>query len=266
MENSGVYEIVNTVNGHKYIGSAVNIKSRWRSHFYHLNKNKHHSSHLQNAWNKFGADCFEFSVVEYCDKAKLIEREQFYIDKEKPSYNICQTAGSCLGRITSDEARRKISMARTGTHPSEEALCKISGANNHNFGRPLSAKTRAKMGEAHTGNTNMLGKHLTSETRVKMSKAHIDKPSGMLGRRYTTESLLKISGTLNHNFGKHPTEEARAKMSEAHKGALNPNFNKHPSEATIAKISESMKRYWASKRAAENANDQNKQEVYDVRA
>ena len=34
--NSGIYEIVNLSNGHKYIGSAVNIPNRWREHKYQL--------------------------------------------------------------------------------------------------------------------------------------------------------------------------------------------------------------------------------------
>jgi hypothetical protein len=37
---------------------------------------------LQNAWNKYGEDNFYFSVLELVpDKDKLIEREQYWIDK-----------------------------------------------------------------------------------------------------------------------------------------------------------------------------------------
>lgn len=37
---SGIYEIVNTTNQKKYIGSAVDIKARWRSHRHELVKGK----------------------------------------------------------------------------------------------------------------------------------------------------------------------------------------------------------------------------------
>lgn len=43
---SGVYAITNTATGKRYIGSAVNIKKRWREHLHNLRKNKHHSKKL----------------------------------------------------------------------------------------------------------------------------------------------------------------------------------------------------------------------------
>ena len=58
---SGIYKIVNTVNGKKYVGSAVDIKRRWQAHKLRLRKNNHHSPKLQNAWNKHGESSFTFS-------------------------------------------------------------------------------------------------------------------------------------------------------------------------------------------------------------
>ena len=36
---SGIYVIENQINGHRYIGSAINIKERWAEHIKQLNKN-----------------------------------------------------------------------------------------------------------------------------------------------------------------------------------------------------------------------------------
>lgn len=57
-------------------------------------------------------------IIEYCDSADTIKREQYYLDLFKPlpslfvlkkkrgrEYNICFIAGSSLGRVTRDEAR-----------------------------------------------------------------------------------------------------------------------------------------------------------------
>jgi group I intron endonuclease len=47
-------------------------------------------------------------VLEYCESADTIKREQYYLDLYKPEYNICHIAGSSLGRITGDETRLKL--------------------------------------------------------------------------------------------------------------------------------------------------------------
>lgn len=94
---SGIYEIVNTLNGKRYIGSSQSMKRRWDSHKYNLKYNKHHSKYLQNSWNKYGEDCFKFNILEYCEVEKLLEREQFYLDTLKPRYNCSPTAKNCKG-------------------------------------------------------------------------------------------------------------------------------------------------------------------------
>lgn len=61
---SGIYAIVNTINNKQYIGSAINIKSRWVDHKKRLRKGNHHCKHLQFAWNKYGESAFSFIVLE----------------------------------------------------------------------------------------------------------------------------------------------------------------------------------------------------------
>ena len=158
-KNSGIYKITNTVTGKFYIGSAVNIRKRINEHRSELRANTHVNRHLQNAWNKHGADCFEFTALEYCKKERLIEREQFYIDSENPSYNICQTAGSTLGIKLTEQTKRKLSEARKGrTAP--------------NKGVPMSEEQKRKLSEAFKGENNPnFGKHLTEERKRKMSEA-----------------------------------------------------------------------------------------------
>jgi group I intron endonuclease len=107
---SGVYKIVNTINGNCYIGSAVNIRNRWIEHKGDLRHCQHHSPHLQNAWNKYGESCFTFSILEYCDKSLLIQCEQFYIDLLHPEYNISLYARSpMLGRKHNQKSKDQTS-------------------------------------------------------------------------------------------------------------------------------------------------------------
>ena len=77
----GIYKIENKVNGKIYIGSSIEVHVRLMNHKYMLRANKHDNEYLQKSFNKYGEDNFIFSLVELCDIAELIVKENFYIDK-----------------------------------------------------------------------------------------------------------------------------------------------------------------------------------------
>ncbi len=108
---SGVYKITNTVTGKCYIGSSVNIKSRWQQHKGNLGKNRHHAKHLQHSWNKYGKDAFIFEIVYECAPIKdiILFYEQLWIDFYgfKNLYNQLPNAGSALGMRHSNNTKEK---------------------------------------------------------------------------------------------------------------------------------------------------------------
>lgn len=106
----GIYQIVNKVNGKRYVGSAVNFASRWRVHKHQLRKGNHHSVALQRAWNSYGEDSFDFAIIEECDREKLIEREQIHLDMGY-DYNCSPTASSSLGVVGREETKEKCRIA-----------------------------------------------------------------------------------------------------------------------------------------------------------
>ena len=114
MSKGGVYAITNNRNGHRYIGSAENLKRRFLHHRRNLRNNKHCNSHLQNAYNKYGESSFVYKPFFYCGKQDLIELEQMAIDLLAPEYNICLVAGSQLGYRHTAETRKKMSLSKTG--------------------------------------------------------------------------------------------------------------------------------------------------------
>lgn len=85
LKKYGIYRITNTKNGKSYVGStSKSFIIRFRQHLVELRNNRHPSNHLQNSWNKYGEECFEFVIVEICeDKKVLLEREKFYIEEYK---------------------------------------------------------------------------------------------------------------------------------------------------------------------------------------
>ena len=77
---SGIYMILNTYNNKCYIGSTKNFYTRKQKHFRLLVLNKHHSNHLQKAYNRYGKDKFTFIILEECEIEKLLEKEVFWIN------------------------------------------------------------------------------------------------------------------------------------------------------------------------------------------
>lgn len=94
---AGIYEIVCTQTGRRYVGSAQRFTSRFRLHVKQLVENKHHSRYMQRAWNKYGAGSFEFRRLFVCAPENLLFYEQRAIDALNPEFNVCRIAGSTLG-------------------------------------------------------------------------------------------------------------------------------------------------------------------------
>jgi group I intron endonuclease len=97
MGKSGIYKITNLSDGKFYIGSSVDLKRRKSEHAKMLENGTHHSSYLQNAYNKYGKNNFKFEIIELVDDDKLRDVEQRYLDKLKPyirriGYNLSERA------------------------------------------------------------------------------------------------------------------------------------------------------------------------------
>lgn len=61
---SGIYAIVNCVNGRVYIGQAMGgFRRRWVHHLYELRQGRHHNVELQADWNELGEQSFQFAIV-----------------------------------------------------------------------------------------------------------------------------------------------------------------------------------------------------------
>jgi len=217
---SGIYKIQSKIKPERiYIGSSLDITHRWREHFKHLIDNKHHSKKLQYHVNKYGIDDLQFSIIEPCFSDWMINREQFYISKLKPYFNICKIAGSSLGRKLSGETRKKIGKANS--NPSEKTRQKMREFAKN---RIYSKETREKMSRAHKGNKNNLGRKMSDMHRERTRIASTGRPNKYKGThgRFSKETLAKMSiaskGRPGPWKGKKMPEELREKMSQSHKG------------------------------------------------
>lgn len=144
LNTSGVYKITCTITGEFYIGSSINMNSRYRHHKHDLNYNIHGNVNLQRLWNTYRERYFKFEVIEYCNKDILRDREQYYIDLNR----------------------------------NNKLLCNISlDAKSIMGGRKHTKESKYKISENKKGNNHpMYGKHLSKEHKEKIRKSSIGKP------------------------------------------------------------------------------------------
>lgn len=179
--SSGLYRIINKVNGKFYIGSSSDINRRFISHKNYLNKNKHDNIHLQNAWNKYGKENFLFEIYKKCDINTLIEEEQKELNiwvGNSICYNVRKDAKCPVapGEKRPEWVCKKISESQIGkVRWTEEQRKKMS---IDRIGRTHSKETKQKM----------CGREVTIETRMKISNSSV-------GKLCLLDTCSKISNT-----------------------------------------------------------------------
>lgn len=206
---NGVYKITNLVNGKVYVGSAVQVRTRWCVHRGALERGKHHSSPLQNAWHKYGKENFEFSLIEECSREALRDREQHWMDllgaHGPRGYNVVETARGTFGYRHTPAARAKMSAARIARGVAPETGPRISAAlkgivRAPEFGRKISkTKTGTKRPPFSDGWKANIGAASRSrwadpEFRKRM---HVAKKAAWVVRR----ARSKLHETSIHGVG-----------------------------------------------------------------
>jgi group I intron endonuclease len=145
----------------------VDLSKRILLYYNHIN-GRGRNMLINRALLKYGYSNFSLEILEYCEPDKCIEREQYYIDRLKPEYNILKTAGSSLGYLHSDEAKQKMSEAKSGKTLSENTIKKISEAK---LGKTLSEETRKKISDTKKGKPRPDGAGRPSQQRSPPSCA-----------------------------------------------------------------------------------------------
>jgi group I intron endonuclease len=211
----GVYRIEHTASGRLYIGSSHNLRKRWQAHLRCLRAGSHHSQKLQRAWDKYGEAAFVFTVMANVPILELRAKEQQYLDKIKPFFNVSPTATHPPGRtgphseatkakirakralqVITPEAVAKQRMAVTGVKRTPEQCARIAAGC---VGRKHSDETRAKIAAIRIGAKSSpetcakiaaagKGRAHTPEARARISVAHT-------GKKLSAESIAKRQAT-----------------------------------------------------------------------
>jgi group I intron endonuclease len=177
-KTSGIYKIINKQNNMYYIGSSDHIHRRWKIHRILLNKNRHENLHLQNAWNKYGENAFDFIIVKIADPSLLLKEEQEYLNicKTYPltSYNISYDAVAPMrGRVHLLKSKRRMSETHIGK------LNPMFGKHTSNYQKNqasiVSKKRWEKMERKHKGTQKIvaLSRDNSPKTRNRISRREL---------------------------------------------------------------------------------------------
>lgn len=198
LDKSGIYKILNIISGKIYVGSALNILSRWRRHRTHANGNYHHSITFQRAWNKYGKEAFNIEILEYCDKDNLAEREQFWLDLLKPydiniGYNIYDSSTTQVGMKRSKQAKENMRQAQLGSIRTQEHRDAIGAANRNLDKWPHLNGSNCKCLECKEKRTTYAREHRWAEENNKPYKGRkFDKwpcPDGQKCKCYNCKQI-----------------------------------------------------------------------------
>lgn len=170
---NGIYMIKQKSTGRIYIGQTGNsfIKRFW-NHNWKLEHNIHDNKFLQNCWNKYGSEDFEFSVVEVIqDKSLLDYYEKYYIlkfDTLNNGFNLT-SGGEGKNNCPMSENAKKIvgtknRINNTGKKASQETREKMRKSSRH---LKMTEKHKSKLKAIHTGFK------YNEESKNKMSKSHL---------------------------------------------------------------------------------------------
>lgn len=186
----GIYSITNTINGDRYIGSAVVIKKRRATHLHNLKNNKHNSIHLQRAFNLYKLPAFKFEILATCPKEYRVKLEQWFIDNLKPAYNILKVAYSSLGFKQSLETVEKLRLRQLNM--SQETKDKIAKSLT---GKKHTQAAKDKVSAFNKGKKVSLDVRLTeSYARSWFSKADIIEVFNLRNANYTLADIAELTG------------------------------------------------------------------------
>lgn len=165
-----VYLITNTVNGKRYIGQTKQtLQKRWIMHV-----NKNHCRYLYNAIHKYGRENFLMEPlceiptrelandfeIEYIKRYRTMfpngyniqpggdDRPELTVEQKKAISERHKGNKYCLGKVTSEETKRKLSDINKGKVLTEEHKAKIAASH---IGIGHTEESKRKMSLSRTG-------------------------------------------------------------------------------------------------------------------
>lgn len=153
-DKSGVYFLVNNLNGHSYVGSSINLASRMRNYLNNsfLISKSNANMPIVKALLKYPKSNFSVLILEYRDASNLAIRETHYITLLTPYYNVLKQGYSSLGYKHTQETKKLLSDLHTNRTHSDATKALIAraltGENNPFYNKNHSIESKVRISEA----------------------------------------------------------------------------------------------------------------------
>lgn len=175
-DKSGVYCLINKVNGHSYVGSSINLASRMRNYLNKafLKSKQNINMPITKSLLKYDYSNFSLLILEYVEpefltssllskrgagcasyqkgSRSLLGRETFYITHIIPYYNVLKQGYSSLGYVHTEETKKLLSeLAKNRTHSEETKgliARAVTGENNPFYNKNHSIESKIRIIEA----------------------------------------------------------------------------------------------------------------------
>lgn len=194
---SGIYGIYCASDGKWYVGQAKNIHRRNLDEKRELLAGCCHNSHLQNAWNKYGQESFNWVVLTRCPVEDLDQKEIEWIarlDSFTHGFNQTTGGGGCKGYKHTESY--KAMMRDLNSH-----------GNSPRKGRPISAESKRRMRENALGGKSPKAKAVQqlsesgvcimifdsigdASRKTEISAAHISEVCRRVSKRKTAGGFI----------------------------------------------------------------------------
>jgi group I intron endonuclease len=203
-----VYIIESKASKKVYIGMTMEYENRIKRHLFDLKGNRHHSQHLQRAWNKYGEENFIFiEALNGLSKEEAIHNEEYLIEKYYDFlYNVSKSSSGGdlisyhpeIDRIKAKHSENgKLRWENKTEEEKEQASLSMMGENNPMYGKTHTPEAREKISNALKGRTMPEAqRQLMSEfqTLKYSDPKEREKASERNRKRYESPEARKVTG------------------------------------------------------------------------
>lgn len=234
---AGVYRLIHTETGHYYIGSTIHLHRRLIKHLGDLRHDRSLPKRMRQCFkqsSRFDLQFMEYEIIEDIEELrKNLQAAETKLLQEHVGKSLCLNVAidarrSALGRIVSDETKKKLSLANKGkklpADQREAAIARmlkyakdpemIKARAERLRGRKLTSSTKMKMSIARKGRkiTDEHKKNISSSNKgkVRTPEQRAEKSASMLGRKLSEETKAKMRA-------RHVCPEHKEKMQEIYK-------------------------------------------------
>jgi group I intron endonuclease len=243
-----IYAILHIASGRRYVGSTLNVKSRWAQHKSALRANRHHCEMLQEAWNQFGDEAFTLVILNKSPSAADVTRfsEELSYINAAPCYNSIVTETGLNNFGTSDAVRAAIAQTHRNRLDSDSAY------------RAKYAQLGANVGEfSKTPERREIQSQLSTE-RWK-DEAHRASVSAALAEHWDTPGVREEHSERVKEVRNRPevkekfTKSMKDAWADPNSGLRNRSDGRWSDPAAREKKSQQMKELHAKRREAKVA-------------